>query len=102
MGVTTAMLLSAWVLAHWVIQSLRGRIALWTVALAIIAGVGFSRAYLGVHYLSDVVAGWLLGTIWTCTLLTCAVLWCYAHDRPTTNSDACPRQPKAHVAVRRE
>lgn len=102
MGVTTTMLLSAWVLAHSVIRSFRGRIALWTTALAIIAGVGFSRVYLGVHYLSDVVAGWLLGTIWTCTLLMCASLWCYPHDSPATNSDACPRQSNAHIALHRK
>lgn len=102
MGVTTTMLVSAWVLAHWVIRSFRDRIAIWTTALAIIAGVGFSRMYLGVHYLSDVIAGWLLGTIWTCTLLTCASLWCYTHDRPVTDSDACPRQSNGHIALRRE
>ncbi|TXS44585.1 phosphatase PAP2 family protein [Streptomyces sp. t39] len=39
----------------------RGRV--WAVALAVVsvAGVGFTRVYLGVHWPTDVLGGWLLG-----------------------------------------
>lgn len=33
-------------------------------ALAIILLIGFSRLYLGVHYLSDVLAGYAVGLVW--------------------------------------
>ncbi len=44
------------------------RLATWAAALGVVLLVGFSRVGLGVHYLSDVVAGWLVGLGW----LACA------------------------------
>jgi undecaprenyl-diphosphatase len=44
------------------------RLAIWTSAALVIAAVGFSRIYLGVHYASDVAAGYGAGFVWVLTV----------------------------------
>ena len=45
------------------------RVAVGFMAALLIAAIGFSRVYLGMHYPSDVVAGYLAAAIWVSTLL---------------------------------
>jgi membrane-associated phospholipid phosphatase len=46
----------------------RKQVAVVLAAIIVVVAVGFSRLYLGVHYLSDVTGGWLAGAAW---LLVC-------------------------------
>jgi len=54
-----------------VVLTARGAVrgAALAVAVVLAAGVGATRVYLGVHYPSDVLAGWLLGALWAAVAL---------------------------------
>jgi undecaprenyl-diphosphatase len=51
-----------------VVRERRMRVFLLGVALLLVAMIGVSRVYLGVHWPSDVLAGWAFGSCW-------ALLW---------------------------
>lgn len=53
------------------VSSIGARVAILAAAGALAALIGFSRLYLGVHFLSDVIAGFSLAIAWvtTCMLL---------------------------------
>jgi undecaprenyl-diphosphatase len=52
------------------IRSRLARVLIWMAAAILVAAIGFSRIYLGVHYPSDVIAGYLAASLWVSTLLT--------------------------------
>jgi undecaprenyl-diphosphatase len=60
-------------LAYFVILTLRSwesRVAVVCGAALLVVLIGFSRMYLGVHYLSDVLAGYAAGGVWLSALIT--------------------------------
>jgi undecaprenyl-diphosphatase len=58
---------------------------IWTAAAILIALIGISRIYLGVHYPSDVVAGFVVGLIWVITIEIGDKL-IHARDKDVKNS----------------
>ena len=58
----------AWLMAANV-DTTRSRWMLYLSAALLILAIGLSRIYLGVHYPSDVVAGYLVAAVWTLTVI---------------------------------
>lgn len=51
------------------------RVAAWVLAVGCVALVGFARVALGLHYVSDVVAGWLVGLGWLAVTVAAFESW---------------------------
>jgi membrane-associated phospholipid phosphatase len=69
---------------HAVRGSTRRRLVIAAVALLIFL-IGVSRVYLAVHYLTDVIAGWLAGGAW---LFVCVTAYHFAERRRAISSSA--------------
>jgi len=60
---TLAGLINARVRGLWL------RIVVWAIAALLVIAIGLSRIYLGVHYPSDVIAGYLAAMVWVSSLV---------------------------------
>lgn len=74
-GAAAVGLLSAWMLCRWVIHPWAAQVAVWALTLTVVALIGFSRLYLGVHFVTDVLAGWLLGAAWAGAVVNVTAWW---------------------------
>jgi membrane-associated phospholipid phosphatase len=72
-------------LAVWRVPGRAGRIAVAATGVLLVVAVGVSRVYLGVHWPTDVLAGWLIGSLW---LAVC--LLGYARAREPVRSGSPP------------
>ena len=70
MGSLIGFAMLAYVLITFWPAARRHRFAVASAATVLILLVGWSRLYLGVHYLSDVIAGFACGTVWVTTCIT--------------------------------
>lgn len=60
------------------------RVNIFFVTLIVIVLIGISRVYLGVHYISDIWSGYLLGTIWLIIAISLSE-W-FRHNQKSTDS----------------
>jgi membrane-associated phospholipid phosphatase len=70
------------VVLAWRGRTTATRAVLVAVTAVWVGAVGATRVYLGVHWFSDVIAGWLVGAAW---LALCVALWSWwraGHDPP--------------------
>jgi undecaprenyl-diphosphatase len=63
----------------------RARLAAWAAGLALVLLVGFDRVALGVHYVSDVVGGWLIATALVAATAAAFETWRRERGRPPAN-----------------
>ncbi|WP_307868141.1 phosphatase PAP2 family protein [Micromonospora sp. C95] len=72
---------------------------LFTAAVALlVAAIGVTRIALGVHYLTDVLAGWLLGALWLSVTAYAFRLWRREAGHPVAPLDDGP-EPEAAKAI---
>lgn len=60
----------AYLLVRFWATTRKARVTIIVVALVLIVSIGLSRLYLGVHYFSDVVAGYAAGLVWLATCIS--------------------------------
>jgi undecaprenyl-diphosphatase len=72
---TTGALTAGLVILAICVRAPRGRLVLCLTVACWGAGVGLTRVYLGVHWSSDVLGGWLFATGWLGAWLCAAAWW---------------------------
>lgn len=76
----------AWLVAAR-LKNIPLRILVWSLAAFLIFSIGVSRVYLGVHYPSDVIAGYLTATVWVMTIASADFWFSRRKNTPPSDSD---------------
>lgn len=77
----------------------RARRPLIAVTVLLLVAIGFTRLALGVHYLSDVLAGWLLGLGWLAVTTTAFRAWRRDRGLPTPRRSRGLAPEAAHIVA---
>src|SRR5258708_278005 len=64
----------------------RWKVLVGSGAVLVVLAIGVSRIYLGVHYPSDVLAGWAAGALWVVLVLLAEQVWAPRRLRPLSLS----------------
>jgi membrane-associated phospholipid phosphatase len=62
-----------------------GRLLLTAFAVALVAAIGASRLMLGVHFVSDVLGGWILGLAWLAAVTAAFSIWRREEGKPAVD-----------------
>ncbi|MBD2036717.1 phosphatase PAP2 family protein [Leptolyngbya sp. FACHB-321] len=69
----------------------RWRATIATITVLLVGAVGFSRLYFGTHWLTDLVAGYVAGTVWLVACILSLKSWKRRYrSRPQTNKRPLP------------
>lgn len=79
--------LGSLVVLAWHGSGVLARVSMVAAAALWAGAVGLTRVYLGVHWFSDVLAGWLIGGAW---LALCAAAWSWWRARVAAGSALAP------------
>jgi len=77
------------------IRSTRGRVAAITGACLFVLAIGLSRLYLGVHWATDVIGGWVIGFAWLYLCLTVRRVWRRRASTPVVDQVSAATDPGA-------
>jgi undecaprenyl-diphosphatase len=78
------------VLAAILAAGARGKVAKWCIwagAVLLIGMIGYSRIYLGVHYPSDVIAGYCAGAVWVGAVVFLSKILTDGHEQEKEEVD---------------
>ncbi|MCO1660899.1 phosphatase PAP2 family protein [Pseudonocardia humida] len=79
----------------WPLLGRRARIGAAAATVALLVAVGATRLALGVHYLSDVVGGWMLGGLWLAATAVAFAGWRRAGGLPRSGALGAGLEPES-------